>query len=123
MKCSGVPGSNNGITGAVTSFRTGPGNIIEGILDITGFAMKAVGRVKLDAAAAVYAFVRHDFIHITRAETGTGMPVPGKALVHAQVPVVDDQMRRLVFPVDGLGKIDARQLVHHQHPVMSGRCL
>ena len=65
------------------------------------FAMKAVGRVELYTPAAFLVFVFHDFIHITRAETGAGMLVPGKTDIHTQIHVMDNQVGRLIFPVDG----------------------
>lgn len=52
--------------------------------------MEAVGGVELYTPAAFLVFVFYDFIYITRAESGAGMLVLGKTLVHTQVHVMDN---------------------------------
>ena len=80
--------------------------------------MKTVGRVKLYALATLLVFIRHNFINITRAETCTGVLVLGETLVHTHIHIMDNQVGRLIFPVDGFRKVYTRQLVHQQDTVI-----
>ena len=86
------------VVGAAAAFGRDPGDDLVGVQDVAGLAVNAVGGVQVNLLAAVFL---HHFVHGGRAEVLAGVAELDGAAVVADVGVVDQQVRRLVFLVLG----------------------
>ena len=101
---------NHRIPGAFSAFRAGPGDILVRVLDITGFAVKAVGRVELQSPFTAF-FIGFDFIDIARSKSCAGAAVGFIAAGHTQLCVMHDQMGWLILTVHGF------KIIFQRHPI------
>ena len=93
------------VSGPIPAFGTGPGDVPEWILDITGLAVKAVGGVQLQLFPECF-FIHPDFINIPRTEPGTGTLIRFITSRNANLRIMNHEMRGLILPVQGFGQID-----------------
>ena len=63
---------------------------MEGVLDVAGFAVKAIGRVELDAGLAGF-LVQLQLVDLSGAEAGAGAAVNRVALIAAYFRIRNDQ--------------------------------
>ena len=108
MTASATIGSNNRVLGSPAPFRAGPDDIVEGVLDLAGLAVQAVGRVELEPLPAP--FGRLHFVHLSRAEPGAGAAEGVPAAGHAELAVGDDEVAGLILLV-GIAKKNSIMLV------------
>ena len=96
-------GLYHAVTRPLAPLGTGPGDVVEGIFDVAGLAVKAIGGVELQPLPAALGVDLH-FINAARAKSGAGAAVSLPAAGDAQIGVVDNQVARLVFFVIGVGQ-------------------
>ena len=84
-------------------FRTGPGDIAEGVFDIAGLAVQAVAEIQLDSLDAAAAFRGLHLINVPGTKARAGTTVCRIALPHANLLVVNNDMAGLIFPMHGAG--------------------
>ena len=82
---------------AAATFRWHPGDDLVRVGDVAGFAMDAVRRVQADAFAVGLGCVFDHFINVCGTEILAGAAEFFYALRIADIRIVDDQMRWLVF--------------------------
>jgi hypothetical protein len=101
------------------TLRAGPGDVVERVFDVAGFAVQTIGEIKLDTFQAAIWTGLH-FIDISRTKAGAGAAVGGITLFNANPLVVDDHVTGLVLAVKGAGKVNPGKLVHHGRVIMVG---
>src|SRR5579863_6286529 len=79
------------------AFGRNPGDDLIGVGDVTGFAMYAVRRVQADALAIGLVRVIEHFVDVRGTEILARAAEFLDATRVANIRVVDDQMRRLIF--------------------------
>lgn len=75
-------GSQDCIAWSVASFRAGPGDISEGVLDLTGFAVETIGRIQFKPFF-LGVLLKLYFIHIARTKPGAGGMIRLKTFIDA----------------------------------------
>src|SRR5512141_1086721 len=108
------PLSHHGVVRPAAPFRARPEDVVEGILDLAGLAVQAVGRVELEPRPPPL-----DRLHLVdlpgaeaRARAAQGVPAAG----HAELAVGDEEMAGLVLFVRGAREVDSRELVEVELP-------
>ena len=99
------------IAGTLSSFRASPDDIIIRVLDVTGFAVKTIRRIKLKPPFGCI-FVKFYFIYIAGAKSCAWTLVRVITLIYTQIGVANNKVGRLIFPVYRLGQINAGQLIN-----------
>src|SRR5579863_9745109 len=82
---------------SAATLRRNPGNDLIGVGDVAGLAVHAIRRIQADALAVWLLRVIDHFVHIRRTEILTRIAELFHTASIADVGVVNDQMRRLVF--------------------------
>src|SRR5579859_7492909 len=108
------PNSHAVVVRAATSFRRHPGDDLVWVLDVAGLAVNAVRRIQADALAVGLARVVYHFVDICGAEILAGAAEFLHTTLVANVSVVNDQVRRLVFFVLRARVIQIGQLIECQ---------
>ena len=83
--------------------------------------MHTVGRVQADTLAVWLLGVLDQFVDVCGTEILAGTAEFLDAPLVADVGILDDQMRRLIFFVFGAGVVEVGELVDHELAVALGR--
>ncbi len=116
----GIAHSHPVVIRAAAAFRRHPGDDLVRVGDVAGFAVDAVGRVQADALAVRLGRVFDHFIDVRGTEILAGAAEFFHAFRVADVGVVDDQVRRLVFFMLRAGVVEVGEFVEREFAVALG---
>src|SRR5271165_741928 len=102
---------------AAAAFRWHPGDDLIGVGDVAGFAVDAVGGVQADALAVWLACVVDHFVDVSGTEILAGAAEFFHAARVADIGIVDNQMRGLVFFVLGARVVEVSEFVEGEFAV------
>src|SRR5882762_8985914 len=112
------------VVGSAAAFGWDPGDDLVGVHDVAGLAVDAVGGVQADVFGADSARRRggiiDHFVDVGGAEVGAGVAEFFGAARVADVGVLDDEVRWLVFLVLGAGVVEVGELVEGELAVAFG---
>src|SRR5947209_10475300 len=97
-----------------------PGDDLVGVHDVAGLAVDTVGRIQVYLLAVGHVCGLHHLVHIGWAEMLAGISELLHATGIADIGVMNDQMRRLVFFMLRAGMIKISQLVEGELAVSTG---
>jgi len=112
--------SHSVVVRAAPALRWNPGDDLVGVHDVAGFAMHAVRRIEVDALLPRCLGRFLHLIHIGRAEELARIPVLPGAAVAADIRVLNNEVRRLIFLVPRGGVIQVGELVKSQLAIALG---
>src|ERR1700722_3451004 len=105
---------------STAAFRWHPGDDLVGVGDVAGFAVHAVRGDQADALAVRLRRVIYHFVHICGTEILTGAAEFFHAARVANICVVNDQVRGLVFFVLGARVVEVGELIESKLAVTFG---
>src|ERR1700690_3219416 len=96
---------------AATTFGWNPGDDLVGVLNVAGFAVHAVRWVEADTLAVGSRRIFEHFVDVGGGEILAGTAEFLHAALVADVRIVNDEVRRLIFFVLGAGVVEIGELV------------